>query len=160
MLGRWTISFKAWTRYELHLFRHNFKKLKTKFKRCQCEMHVNFFNLVFNFLKLRLKRCRSHDHSFASTSSSGEQYFDISHHESNISSYLLPYTYWGQVLWRSLGGKKILSGQTLLRATERNVFNITDKSEISVWAARPETLLGGLYLSNHLTDSLAVFFIG
>ena len=26
--------------------------------------------------------------------------------------------------------------------------------------SRPETLLRGLYLSNHLTDSLAVFFIG
>ena len=42
----------------LHLFRRNFKNLKTKFKKFTFKMHVNVLNLVFNFLKLRIKRCR------------------------------------------------------------------------------------------------------
>ena len=46
----------------LHLFRRIFKKFKAKFKKCQREMHVNFSNLVFNFLNLRLKRCRPAKH--------------------------------------------------------------------------------------------------
>ena len=43
---------------ELHLFRRNFKKLQTKFKKFRWISHVHFLNLTFNFLKLRLKRCR------------------------------------------------------------------------------------------------------
>ena len=34
------------------------KSLKYKLIKCTCEMHVNFLNLVFNFLQLRIKRCR------------------------------------------------------------------------------------------------------
>ena len=48
--------FALGSRYDLHLFRRKFKKLKVKLKKCQWEMHVNFLKLAFNFLKLRLKR--------------------------------------------------------------------------------------------------------
>ena len=52
---------------------------------------------------------------------------------------------------------------------ERSLFNITEKSQYErpgparpvparPGPARPETLLGGSYISNHLTDSLAVIF--
>ena len=46
-------------------------------------------------------------------------------------------------------------------ASEFSLFNIMDKSQCERSSpARPETFLRGLYLSSHLTDSLAVFFIG
>ena len=47
-------------------------------------------------------------------------------------------------------------------ASERSLFNITENFSMRherPGPARPETLLRGLYLSNHLADSLAVFFI-
>ena len=49
----------------------------------------------------------------------------------------------------------------LLRTSERSLFNKMEKSQYErPGPARPETHLRGSYLSNHLTDSLAVFFIG
>ena len=53
----WIFRRNLHERTLLHLFRRNFKKLKDKSKKCKCEMNVNSLNLVFNFLKLPLKRC-------------------------------------------------------------------------------------------------------
>ena len=47
------------------------------------------------------------------------------------------------------------------RTSERSLFNVTEKIQYErPGPAWPEVLLRDLYLSNHLTDSLAVFFIG
>ena len=41
------------------------------------------------------------------------------------------------------------------------LYNMTEKAQYErPGPARPETLLRGVYLSNHLTDSLAVFLYG
>ena len=40
----------------LHLFRRNFKKFKTRFKKLTLISHLHFLNLAFNVFKLRLKR--------------------------------------------------------------------------------------------------------
>ena len=44
-------------------------------------------------------------------------------------------------------------------ASEQSLFNIMEKSQYKRYESQYETLLRGLYLSNHLTDLYAVTFV-